>query len=197
MIHIQDTLVSLDLIEEFFCCDIDACHGDCCIEGDAGAPLSLDEFETINDILPSVADSLTPTGRRIVEQEGVGYYDPDGELVTSLVEGGVCAFADFAKDGHCFCALEAACSAGKSSFRKPISCALYPVRLKQYDGFTAVNLHKWKICRPAFALGRKKGIRAYQFLKGPLTQRFGQEWYDELDLTAREYFKAKEANSLP
>lgn len=197
MIQIQDTIVSLDLIEEFFCCDIDACHGDCCVEGDAGAPLTETEFETLNEILPEIIDLLTPAGRKVILEDGPAYYDPDGELVTSLVDGAACAFADFDKNGCCYCAIERACENGCVDFRKPASCALYPVRLKKYPSFTAVNFHKWKICRPAFALGKKLNLRAYQFLKKPLIARFGQEWYDELDLTAKQYLKAKEENRLP
>lgn len=197
MLQIQDTIVSLDLIEEFFCCDIEACHGDCCIEGDAGAPISPQEYETLNNLLPKIYDRLTPAGQKVMQEEGVGYYDPDGDLVTSLIDGGACAFSSFAKDGKCFCAIEKAHEDGICKFRKPISCALYPVRLKEYQDFTGVQLHKWKICKPAFALGKKLNIRAYQFLKKPLIQHFGQEWYDELELTAREYLKAKEENRLP
>ena len=197
MIQIKDTIVSLDLIEEFFCCDIDACHGDCCVEGVAGAPLSEKELETIKHILPQVKDFLSPAGLSVINEEGPAYLDPDGDLVTALIDGAACAFTGFGPDGRCYCALEKACEAGCSDFRKPASCALYPVRIKKYPSFTAVNLHKWKICKPAFALGRKLNLRAYQFLQGPLTDFFGKEWYDELCLTADEYLKAKEAGMLP
>ncbi|MBO4965153.1 MAG: DUF3109 family protein [Muribaculaceae bacterium] len=189
MIQIQDTVVSTDLIEEFFCCDIDRCKGACCIEGDAGAPLSAEEFEKIQNLLPDIIDTLTPAGQRAVREDGVGYYDPDGDLVTTLVDGAACAFAGFCHDGICTCMLEKAFSAGKTNFRKPESCALYPVRLQKFKSFTAVNFHRWKICKPAFTKGRKLNIRAYEFLKEPLTKRFGKEWYDELELTAREYIR--------
>ncbi|MCM1291894.1 MAG: DUF3109 family protein [Prevotella sp.] len=196
MLQIQDTIVSLDIIEEFFCCDIEACKGECCIAGDAGAPLSEPEFEKISEILPKIDNYLTPAGKKALAEGGAGYYDQEGDLVTTLIEGAACAYTGFAPNGICYCTLEKAFNDGKTNFRKPISCALYPVRLKEYKIFTGVQLHKWKICKQAFALGRSKGIRVYQFLKQPLIQRFGQEWYDELDFTAKEYLKMKENGSL-
>lgn len=189
MIQIQDTVVSLDLIERFFCCDLSVCHGDCCIEGDAGAPLTEEEFETLQRILPDVMPLLTPKAREVIEAEGVAYYDRDGELVTQLVEGANCVFTTYAPGGLCLCALEQAYREGKTDFCKPASCHLYPVRLKQYPSFMAVNYHRWDICRAAETLGRKKRVRVYEFLKEPLTARFGKEWYDELCLTAEEYLK--------
>lgn len=189
MIQIQDTVVSLDLIERFFCCDLSACHGDCCIEGDAGAPLTEEEFETLQRILPDVMPLLTPKARETIEAEGVAYYDRDGDLVTQLVEGANCVFTTYAPGGLCLCALEQAYREGKTDFCKPASCHLYPVRLKQYPSFTAVNYHRWDICRAAETLGRQKRLRVYEFLKEPLTARFGREWYEELKLTAEEYLK--------
>lgn len=189
MLQIQNTLVSLDLIEQFFCCDLDACHGECCIEGDAGAPLLESELQPIRDALPEVWEYLTPAARRTINEEGISYYDEDGDLVTQIVGGRDCVFTTYAPGGVCLCALEKAYREGKVPQCKPSSCHLYPVRLKEYAGFTAVNFHHWKICRPAVAMGRAKRIRAWQFLKEPLTRRFGAEWYAELDLTAREYLR--------
>lgn len=189
MLQIQHTLVSLDLIERWFVCDLDACLGACCIEGDAGAPLEIGEREKIEEVIPLIKDDLLPRAKQAIDEEGSAYTDPDGDLVTQIVDGRDCVFTCYAPGGKCLCALEKAFREGKIPDVKPISCRLYPVRLKEYDGFTAVNLHKWKICRPAEALGRKLGIRAYQFLKGPLVAKFGKEWYDELELTANEYLK--------
>lgn len=189
MLQIKDTLVSLDLVEKYFVCDLDQCLGACCIEGDAGAPLAPGEADRIAAILPQVADNMLPQGRQAVEEEGVSYIDPDGDEVTTIVGGRDCAFTCYAPGGKCLCALEKAYREGRIPDVKPISCRLYPVRLKDYDGFTAVNFHRWKICKSAEANGRKLGVRAYEFLKGPLVARFGQEWYDELDLTAKEYLK--------
>ncbi len=191
MLQIGDKLVSLDLIERYFVCDLDACLGACCIEGDEGAPVTKEESDRIIEALPQVRDYMTPGGMREIDENGVDYIDRDGDRVTALVNGCECAFTCREPGGMCLCALEKAHRAGVLKDNvKPISCRLYPVRVKEYDGFTAVNLHRWKICRPAEKLGAKLGVRAYEFLKGPLTAKFGKEWYDELDLTAREYLKS-------
>lgn len=189
MIEIKDTLVSLDLIERFFCCDLDACKGQCCLDGDAGAPLAPGESDRIREILPIIWDDLLPAARRRIEEDGVSYIDQEGDEVTTLIDSGLCAFATIAPDGSWRCALENACREGRTDFLKPVSCHLYPVRLKKYDKFTAVNYHHWKICRAAEVLGRAKGIRAYRFLEGPLRRCFGDEWYDELAFTAEIYLE--------
>lgn len=189
MLQIQDTLVSLDLAERFFCCNLDACHGQCCLDGDAGAPLEPGEADTIREILPEIWDDLLPAAQREIEANGVSYIDCEGDEVTALVEGGLCAFATTAPDGSWRCAIENACREGRIGFLKPVSCHLYPVRLKKYDSFTAVNLHRWRICKSAEVLGRAKGLRAYRFLEGPLRRRFGDAWYDELKLTCDEYLR--------
>ncbi len=191
MLKIKDTLVSLDLIERFFICDLDSCLGACCIEGDAGAPLTEEEYERLCELMPQIYPLLSPAAQKIIEEQGPGYYDEEGDLVTSIVDGRDCVFTTYAPGGKCLCALEKAHREGNMPFFKPSSCHLYPVRLKEYADFTAVNLHRWKICKCAEVLGRKKGVRAYEFLKEPLVRRFGQEWYDELDLTAKEYLKSK------
>lgn len=187
MLQIQDTLVSFDLAERYFCCDLEACKGQCCLDGDAGAPLMEGEPDEIRRILPEIWNDLLPAARREIEQNGVSYIDREGDEVTALVEGGLCAFASIAPDGSWRCAIESACRQGRIDFLKPVSCHLYPVRLKKYDGFTAVNLHRWRICKAAEVLGRAKNIRAYQFLEGPLRRHFGDQWYDELRLTCQEY----------
>lgn len=189
MLQIQETLVSLDLAERFFCCNLDACHGQCCLDGDAGAPLEPGEADTIRKILPEIWDDLLPAAQREIEANGVSYIDCEGDEVTALVEGGLCAFATTAPDGSWRCAIENACREGRIGFLKPVSCHLYPVRVKKYDSFTAVNLHRWRICKSAEVLGRAKGLRAYRFLEGPLRRRFGDAWYDELKLTCDEYLR--------
>ncbi|MDE6770931.1 MAG: DUF3109 family protein [Muribaculaceae bacterium] len=190
MLVIKDTLVSLDLIERFFVCDLDVCLGQCCIDGDAGAPLLEEERDAIDAHMPEILPTLNPAARRIIEEEGSSYTDPDGDLVTQIVEGRDCVYTCYAEGGKCLCALEKAYREGKLPQLKPSSCHLYPVRLKQIGNMTAVNLHRWKICKSAEIKGRKEGIRAYQFLKEPLIRNFGQEWYDELCLTAEEWLKA-------
>lgn len=181
MLQIKDTLVSLDLAEKFFCCDVSKCLGECCIEGDAGAPITEEERETIDRLLPAFEDKLLPSAKERIAEEGTSYLDPDGDLVTQIVDGRNCIYTCYAPGGVCQCAIECAYNEGKTgAFRKPASCALYPVRVTKYPTFTAVNYHHWKICRSAEQLGKEKGIRLYQFLKRPLTEYFGDEWYAEL-----------------
>lgn len=189
MLLIDDKVVSLDIVENYFCCDLDRCLGQCCIDGDAGAPLLPEEVTELRRALPVVLDDLTPAARRVIEQEGVCYRDRDGELVTAIVDGRDCVFTTYAPGGKCLCALEKAHREGRLGFCKPISCALYPIRLTRYPSFTALNYHRWKICKPAEALGRAQGLRVYQVLKEPLVRAFGQKWYDQLVLTAQEYLR--------
>ncbi len=189
MFQIQDTLVSLDLAEEFFCCDLEACKGECCIEGDAGAPVTHAECREIRRALPVIEKDMLPRAIEEVKQNGVAYVDEEGDLVTTILDGKNCAFTCYGPGGVCLCALEGAYRRGETKWRKPISCALYPVRLTEYDKFTAVNYHRWNICRPARVKGRREGIRLYQFLEGPLTERFGSDWYAELKLCCEEYLR--------
>lgn len=189
MLQIQNTLVSLDLVERFFCCDLQSCLGQCCIEGDAGAPVTEEECERLREVLPEVWDDLSPAARRVIEEQGVAYVDEEGDLVTSIVDGRNCVFTCYASVGMCLCAIEKAYREGRVGWMKPSSCHLYPVRLTEYKDFTAVNLHRWKICKCAEVLGRREGIRAYQFLRGPLTARFGEAWYEELASTCEEYLR--------
>lgn len=194
MLDIQNTLVSLDFVERYFCCDLDSCLGECCIDGDAGAPITEEEDRKIRELLPLVWDDLLPSAQREIEENGTSYVDSEGDLVTQIVDGKNCVFTTYDKNGMCLCALEKAYREGRTDFYKPISCNLYPARIKEYDGFTAVNYHRWKICRCAEVLGRARGIRVYEFLKEPLIRRFGKEWYDELALTCREYIRQTEGN---
>lgn len=191
MFQIQDTLVSLDLAEEFFCCDLDVCKGECCIEGDAGAPVTHAECREIRRALPVIEKDMLPRAVEEVKQNGVAYIDEEGDLVTTILDGKNCAFTCYGPEGVCLCALEGAYRRGDTSWRKPISCALYPVRLTEYEKFTAVNYHRWNICRSARAKGRREGIRLYQFLEDPLTERFGADWYAELKLCCEEYLRSQ------
>lgn len=190
MLQIKDTLISLDLIEKYFVCDLDSCLGECCIEGDAGAPLTAEEAEGLEALLPEIIDRLSPAAQEVAKAQGASYIDEEGDRVTSIVGGRDCIFTTYAPGGKCLCALEKARREGETQFFKPISCSLYPVRLKQYGGgMTALNLHRWKICKAAEVLGRKQGVRAYEFLREPLIRRFGEEWYEELDRTAKEWLR--------
>ncbi|MBD5277712.1 MAG: DUF3109 family protein [Bacteroides sp.] len=190
MIQINDTLVSLDVVESYFECDLDTCLGECCIEGDAGAPLLAEEGERLNALLPKVMPYLTPAAQEVAREQGASYIDEEGDLVTSIVNGKDCIFTCYAPGGKCLCVLEKLRREGHEEMFKPISCSLYPIRLKDYGGMTAVNYHRWKICRCAEVLGRKNKVRVYEFLKEPLIRRFGERWYEELALTAKEWLKA-------
>lgn len=196
MLEIQNTLVSLDLAEQFFCCDLDSCLGECCIEGDAGAPITEEERKKIEEILPEIYDELLPAAKREIDSNGVAYIDEEGDLVTSIIDGRNCVFTCYEAGGMCHCAIERAYRQGRIDFCKPVSCHLYPLRLTEYPTFTAVNYHRWKICKCAELLGRKNGVRLYQFLKGPLERRFGKEWYAELCEACEAYLSeyGKETN---
>ncbi|MBD5289575.1 MAG: DUF3109 family protein [Bacteroides sp.] len=196
MLQIGSTLISLDLIDRYFECDLGSCLGECCVEGDAGAPLTEEEAEKLIPLAEELAPELLPGAQRVLAEQGPSYRDQDGDLVTSIVDGRDCIFTTYGPGGVCLCALEKARREGRPGFFKPISCSLYPVRVKEYDAFTAVNLHRWKICKCAEVLGRAKGIRAYQFLKEPLIRRFGEEWYKELEIAAEHLLK-EHPNGLP
>ena len=189
MLQIGRTLVSLDVIERFFICNLERCLGACCIEGDAGAPLTEAERQKLKEILPEVWDDLLPEAKAVIERQGVAYVDEEGDLVTSIVNGKDCVFTCYDKNGMCQCAIEKAYRAGKIDFYEPISCHLYPIRLKEYPDFSAVNYHRWKICKAGEVLGRHEQVRVYEFLKEPLIRRFGEEWYNELCEAAEAYLQ--------
>lgn len=186
MFLIQNTLVSLDVLEKEFCCDLDTCRGCCCIEGDAGCPVTDEELQIIEQMLPELLPHMTPEAKAVVEQQGLSYLDPSGERVLSIVNGKDCIFARTDHNGWCYCLIE---KRAKSDFTKPISCHLYPIRLTKVGEYTGVEYHRWDICHCARVLGKKKHIPLYQFLKEPLIRRFGKAWYDELELTASEWKK--------
>lgn len=191
MIQIDDAIVALDIIEENFLCDLSACMGECCVEGESGAPLENEEVEIIEKILPVIWDDLSPKAQQVINAQGVAYKDRDGDMVTSIVNGKDCVFTYYDEKGICKCAIEKAYKEGKTDFYKPISCHLYPIRLEKYREFTAVNYHRWRICKAAVLLGNKEGLRIYQFLKEPLIRKFGDTWYKELCIAADEYKEMK------
>ncbi len=186
MLQIDDTIVSLDVIEKEFLCDLNTCKGICCIEGDAGAPLEEEEIKVIEDILPVIWDDLTDASKAVIEAQGVSYIDEEGEPVTSIVNGAECVFTYTDELGHCKCAIEKAYREGKIDFYKPISCHLYPIRLQQYNQFLAVNYHRWSVCQCARECGRRERVPVYKFLKEPLIRRFGEAWYEQLCIGAEE-----------
>lgn len=191
MIQIDDAIVALDVIEENFFCDLSACKGECCVEGESGAPLENEEVEILEKILPLIWNDLSPKAQQVINQQGVAYQDRDGDMVTSIVNGKDCVFTYYDEKGICKCAIEKAYKEGKTDFYKPISCHLYPIRLEKFREFTAVNYHRWRICKAAVLLGNKEGLRIYQFLKEPLIRKFGNAWYNELCIAADEYKEMK------
>ena len=191
MIQIDDVLVSLDVLDQYFCCDLNACHGECCIEGDAGAPVELDEVAELENVLDAVWDDLSLEARIVINKQGVVYTDSEGDLVTSIVNNKNCVFTCYDEKGCCFCAIEKAYRAGKTNFYKPVSCHLYPIRVKDFGEFKGVNYHRWDVCKAAVLLGKKLDLRVYQFLKEPLIRKFGQPWYDELEDCVKEIKKKK------
>lgn len=195
MIQIDDAVVGLDVIEKSFICDLRVCKGECCVEGDSGAPLEDDEVSKLRDVLPIVWDDLSPQAQELINKKDVAYRDYDGEMVTSIVDGKDCVFTYYDETGICKCAIEKAFKEGKTDFYKPISCHLYPIRLQKYRDFTAVNYHKWSVCSAAVALGNKEGLKIYQFLKDPLIRKFGEAWYEQLCIAADEYKVLKEKDS--
>ncbi|SES82993.1 Protein of unknown function [Prevotella sp. kh1p2] len=189
ILQVGNVLVSPDIFTEKFCCDLDICKGACCVEGDAGAPVSLDEIGQIEASLDTVWPDLSASAQAVIDKQGVAYTDAEGELVTSIVNGKDCVFTCYDK-GTCLCALEKACRAGRSRFMKPISCALYPVREKRFDGdLVGINYHRWAICSCAVRKGEQLDLPLYRFLEGPLVRRFGREWYNELCAVAEELKK--------
>ena len=184
MVQIEDTIISLDLIECFFCCDLAQCKGACCIEGESGAPLEKEEYDIIRKILPAIWNDLLPEAQEVINRQGVGYKDVENDLVTSIVNGKNCVFTCYNADGICRCAIEKAYNEGRIDFVKPISCRLYPVRVKRNKHFQAVNYNRWEICRAAEEAGKLKNVLLYQFLREPLISKFGEEWYHALDCCA-------------
>ena len=181
IIQIGDILVSEDVVVEYFACDYATCRGACCIEGDSGAPLDERELERLERDYPAYSGLMTPEGRAAVAAKGFFDIDRDNDIVTPLVERSCeCAFCHFGPAGECLCAIE---MAGRT---KPASCSLYPIRVTRLTGGgQALNVHHWEICRPAFEKGRREGVRVYQFLQGPLTREFGEEFYAALDAAAK------------
>ncbi|GAY26803.1 DUF3109 family protein [Prevotella sp. MGM1] len=186
IIEVGDVLVSIDIFREKFCCDLDACHGECCVEGDAGAPVTIDEVAAIEDAVETVWPGLTASAQAVIDRQGVAYTDEEGDLVTSIVGGKDCVFTCH-EGGCCFCALEKAYREGSIKFCKPISCALYPIReVALSNGTVGLNYHQWDVCRAAMAKGRETGMPVYRFLKEPLIRRFGAGWYSMLEEAADE-----------
>ena len=188
MFQLHKTIVSEEILEKEFVCNLSACKGTCCVDGDAGAPLSLEETDVLKEIYPKVKPFLRKEGIKAIEEQGASVIGFDGEPETTLIDGKDCAYVIF--DGKtALCGIEQAYNQGIVTWKKPISCHLYPIRIKEYSDFAAVNYHKWHICDDACDLGKELGVPVYVFLKESLIRKFGQEWYNELDKIAHELKK--------
>ncbi len=198
ILQVGEVLLSSDIITEKFCCDLAVCKGRCCIEGEAGAPVSMDEILEIEQVLDVVWNDLSASAQAVIDKQGVAYTDQEGDLVTSIVGGKDCVFTYEGElddpSTHqpirhcCLCSLEKAFRTGKTRFCKPASCALYPIRAKRFsNGTIGLNYHKWNICQCARDKGRALDIPVYRFLEKPLVERFGQEWYNELCSVAEQW----------
>ncbi|MBR2113787.1 MAG: DUF3109 family protein [Prevotella sp.] len=191
ILEIGGILISSEIITEYFCCDYEKCKGICCVEGSDGAPVTMDEIAGIEDALDTVWPMLSASAQSVIDKQGVAYADRDGDMVTSIVRGKDCVFTCYDGD-NCLCALEKAArekaaannsqfSILNSQFVKPISCALYPIREKNFgNGLIGLNYHRWAVCKDAVEKGKALGLPVYQFLKEPLIRRFGETWYQEL-----------------
>ena len=179
MIVIDNTIISEDIRDIRFCCDLKKCKGDCCVEGDAGAPLEEEEISLLEDFIDEIKPYMTNDGIKVIESNGIFDYDENGEYVTSLINNRECAYVYF-EDDITRCAIEKAFEEGKINFQKPVSCHLYPIRITKHKDFEAVNYHKWYICQSACTLGKDINLPLYKFLKEPLVRKYGEEWYLKL-----------------
>lgn len=201
ILMVGDVLLHTDIITERFCCDLEACKGQCCVEGDAGAPITLDEVAEIENVLDEVWGDLSASAQAQIDRHGVSYVDREGDLVTQIVGGKDCVFTCYkdlplgegrvARD-CCLCALEGAYREGRTKWPKPISCYLYPIREKRLGGdIIGLNYNRWDVCRDAVKRGQALDMPVYKFLKDPLIHRFGEAWYEELERTAEEYLNQR------
>lgn len=191
MIRVDNTLLSEDLFEKQFVCDLNACRGACCIEGDAGALLSMEEVGILEDIYEKVKPFLTEEGKASIEKNGVFYIDQDGDYVTMLNNGKECSFTTYDEKGIAKCGIEDAYRAGKVDFKKPMSCHLYPIRVTKLQELEALNYDKMKLCDPACTLGEQLKVKVYQFVKEPIIKKYGEEYYRKLEFIDSERFNTK------
>lgn len=187
LVNIQDKVVSTQVFDRKFICDLNACKGACCVLGDAGAPLTYEEVDIMENNLEHYLPYMRSEGIAEVEKTGVFYIDQDNEPVTALINDGECAFVYFEENGTAKCAVEKAFLEGKTDFKKPISCHLYPIREKRFDTMTALDYSEWDICAPACACGDKLDVPVYKFLKEPITRAYGKDFFDEMELVAKEW----------
>jgi len=182
LLAIQNTLVSLDLLEKHFVCDLASCKGVCCVKGDAGAPLTEEEIDLLENIVDDILPFLDEDGKQMIAKKGVFEIDTDGDHGTALLENGRCAFARIDAAGMVSCGIEKANEEGKINFKKPISCHLYPIRITEYESYDAVNYNEWDVCKPACHCGAKLKVPLFRFLKEPLIRKYGTVWFNELEM---------------
>ena len=185
MFQLGKTIVSEEIIEKDFVCNLSACKGACCIDGEAGAPLEKEEALILQEIYPKIKPFLRQEGIREIEKQGAFITTKDGELETPLINEADCAYVNFDDRGIALCAIEEAYNQREISWKKPVSCHLYPVRVKDYSEFSAVNYHKWHICDDACTLGKELQVPVYKFVKDALIRKFGEDWYMELEKVAQ------------
>lgn len=181
MIVLQNTVISDDLKDKFFVCNLDKCKGACCVEGDLGAPLEEEELQILADNYEIIKPYLSEAGRQAIAEQGLYIKDWEDDFSTTTIGNRECAYAIYDDNLTLKCGIEQAYLDGKISWKKPISCHLYPIRITRYDGFEALNYDKWQICNPACGFGAELGVRVYQFLKEPLIRKYGADWYQELE----------------
>jgi hypothetical protein len=190
MIEIDGKIVSCDILTEKFLCDLGACRGICCVEGNAGAPLEADEARTLAEEYAAFRRFMTPEGIEAVERQGFAVVDSDGDLVTTLVGDAECAYS-YNDDGVTLCAIEKAWAAGHTTFRKPVSCHLYPIRVTRFgDGSLGLNYHRWAVCDCARALGSRRGVPVFRMLREAIVRRFGEEFFEALEAAEKYLVKS-------
>jgi len=193
VIAIDNILVSDEVVEKQFVCNLDKCKGGCCVDGDTGAPITQEEAGIIEDIYPHIKHLLSPRAIDLVEDEGTHTFDDEYGLVTPTLDGGICVYGYYDEKGIVKCAIEHVYKEGKIDFKKPISCHLFPIRITEYDTFEAVNYEpRESLCKPACKLGQSLKVPVYQFLKEPLIRKYGEEFYEALDATAKAHFGIEE-----
>ncbi|MBI1315412.1 DUF3109 family protein [bacterium] len=190
MVHLGRALISDEVFNVHFLCDLNACKGACCVEGEAGAPLLPEEATLLEGLFDRIRPYLRPEGIQAIEEQGTWVFDSDGEHSTPLREGAECAYTVF-ENGKALCGIERAHADGAIDFKKPLSCHLYPIRVTRYKSFDALNYHQWPICAPACSLGSQLKVTVFRFLKEPLIRLYGPEWYDQLE----DMVQSRDSNS--
>lgn len=195
MLIIDDKIIDIDILQEEFICNLDACKGACCWEGDYGAPIEVEEIELLEQQIDKILPYLTPEGRAVIEKEGVAEYIPqEKEFGTTLVQGGACSFLTYDDNGIAKCGIEKAHEEGAIDYIKPISCHLYPIRVERVEGndFWKLEYDRWDICSAACEKGKANGVAIYEFLKTPLIRKYGADFYDQLEDLARHVKESKD-----